>query len=478
MKLTSIQIKNYRSISDLSLDINPLDDGTFTYGLIGVNETGKSSILKALALKEVKEDGIGLITITSKDFKDKANPIEVFYYYQISPEELTEIKKKMEGLDPPVDSKELEFNKLVIKIAIDLANPSQRNLFVEIRELTGENKSNIEIQIKQFVLEKSYKSIFWTAEDRYLIAQPVNLSDFASAPENISIPLKNCFTLAGIKNVPDKIARLAGDSTEVELLENELGGAVTKHIKTVWPNHPIKITFKIDGGLINFHVQDIGTNEKAKTADQRSDGFKQFISFLFTVSAQDKNNELSNSILLLDEPEAHLHPEAQEYLLNELIKITQNGRNNIVFFATHSIFMIDKKDLSRNYRVKKDKNNTALERLNKINSTYSSTIYDVFGIPTADYHCELYSKLHNKYIEDKPSDPGRTYIKNFDNDFLSKAKKLPQDKPWRGVQNKATLPTFVRNCIDHPSSSNIYSKGDLIASIKVLKELAVQERLL
>ena len=71
MLLKSIQIKNYRSIEDLSLETTVLDDNTYSYGLIGVNEAGKSSILKALALKE------GLITLSSKDFRDKSLNIEI-----------------------------------------------------------------------------------------------------------------------------------------------------------------------------------------------------------------------------------------------------------------------------------------------------------------------------------------------------------------------------------------------------------------
>ncbi|MDA0208487.1 MAG: AAA family ATPase [bacterium] len=57
------------------------------------------------------------------------------------------------------------------------------------------------------------------------------------------------------------------------------------------------------------------------------DGFCQFISFLLTISAESATNQLSNSLLLLNEPETHLHPQAQEYLKDELIKITRNDEN-------------------------------------------------------------------------------------------------------------------------------------------------------
>ena len=71
MILKSIQIKNYRSIEEISFDIIPLSDNTFTYGLIGVNEAGKSTILKALALKDGLKDEKGNPLPLKNDFKDR-----------------------------------------------------------------------------------------------------------------------------------------------------------------------------------------------------------------------------------------------------------------------------------------------------------------------------------------------------------------------------------------------------------------------
>ena len=42
MKLSSITIKNFRSIEDLTFKVEEVD-GSYTFALIGVNESGKSS---------------------------------------------------------------------------------------------------------------------------------------------------------------------------------------------------------------------------------------------------------------------------------------------------------------------------------------------------------------------------------------------------------------------------------------------------
>ncbi len=468
MKLKSVKISNYRSIEELSFDINPLDDGSSTYGLIGVNEAGKSTALKALALK----DGLKPL---AKDFKSRSIPIKIEYFYELSGSEVSKGCKDLLDTHPNLGVSKSDLETVCIVVSFDFSNPGQSKTEINLINIAEDsaNKATIQNLIKEIIISKVHKAIFWTAEDRYLISHPINRDQFSQNPDGVSIPLKNCFLLAGINDIKSRIDSLAGDSTEVEQLEKELGEKVTKHIKSVWPKHPIEITFKIAEGLINFHVKDEGANGKAKTADQRSDGFKQFISFLLTVSAQNKNSQLSNSILLLDEPETHLHPQAQEDFLKELIEITKNNKNNIVFFATHSNYMIDKDDLSRNYKIEKEKDATKKERFDKKESTYASVSYEVFGISSADYHNELYDKLRARYKEDRASKDGsedKKNLSNFDEVFFTQQKKLPKHYPRKGEKNKATLPTYVRNAIHYPETKDKNFSEHLRKSIELLRE--------
>jgi len=65
MKLQSVTIKNYRSIENIKFETTQVSDGTFTYGLVGVNEARKSSILQSFALLNEH------IIPTALDFKIK-----------------------------------------------------------------------------------------------------------------------------------------------------------------------------------------------------------------------------------------------------------------------------------------------------------------------------------------------------------------------------------------------------------------------
>lgn len=215
--------------------------------------------------------------------------------------------------------------------------------------------------------------------------------------------------------------------------------------------------------MLSFLVEDVGVKYDSKTTNQRSDGFRQFISFLLTISAENSTDQLSYSLLLLDEPETHLHPQAQEFLRNELIKITKNKEDNIVIFATHSNYMIDKDHLERCFRVEKQGNKkTKLEQIKGKDSSYSEVNYEVFGIPTNDYHNELYG-----------------YLEDIDK---SKLEGLPKSKKWYNDKTKATdsvsLATYIRHSIHHPENGKNpkFTSGDLVKSINSLRELKYGKR--
>ncbi|MFO0971383.1 MAG: AAA family ATPase [Candidatus Saccharimonadales bacterium] len=377
--------------------------------------------------------------------------------------------------------------ELSVNYEISFSGPDQEaaysvNVFDGDQQIEVPNKDEFD----ELVDSGAHKTIFWTAEDRYLISKPINIEQFIADP-NISIPLKNCFRLAAIQQdqIAQKLNDSQSDSTECEYLENELGEKVTAHIKSAWPNHPIEVTFKIMGGNIHFHVKDVGARGKAQTSDMRSDGFKQFVSFLLTVAAENRNEELHNTILLLDEPETHLHPKAQEYLLMQLVNITNNDKNNVVFFATHSNYMIDKKDLGRYHRVekKKDDNNeeqTIISQFDNKQTTYAEVSYEVFDVLDEQYHNELYDKLRDTFIQQKNSQEEDTTkhidsigIRPFDEQYFNQVKSLPKsfkDTSRPNDENaKVTLPTFVRNCIHYPQNKKSNFEEKLKESIEVLR---------
>lgn len=480
MKLVSLTIKNFRSIEDETFTIAEVD-GTHTFTLIGINESGKSSFLKAVSLVDNDDEKV----IFPKDFFEEGEPINITLNYELETQEEKELKNALteKGFEKDIVSK-IRIDKVAICATFDPAENAPKKVFDQIvfqkkvfddYTLQGDKPAKKDSQQTQedFDLEKYFEAhlpkyfwkiahriVFWKSDSKHLINEQINLDAFSADPENTSVPLVNCFQLAGVgqDDIAAQVAKLKTDSAEINNLQEKLGDKVTTHIKKVWPNHPVKIKFQINNSLLSFLVEDEKVKYKSKTTEQRSDGFRQFISFLLTISAESATNQLSNSLLLLDEPETHLHPQAQEYLKDELIKITRNDENNIVFFATHSNYMIDKDHIERCFRVSKQSNRkTKLEKFEAGQKSYAEVNYEVFDIVSSDYHNELYG-----FLEDVDS----TKL-----DGLEKPKKW-KNKKTNGSED-VSLAKYIRHSIHHPENTlnAKFTSEELQESIKKLREL-------
>lgn len=480
MKLLSLTIKNFRSIENETFNVQEVD-GTHTFTLIGINESGKSSFLKAISLIDNDDERV----IFPKDYFEEAEPVSVTLNYQLEPRDEKELKNTLteKGFEKDIVAK-IKVERVAICAVIDPAVDAPKKVFDQIEfqksifddyTLQGDKPARkdpqqtqedfnlekyFEAQLPKYFWKIAHRIVFWKSDSKHLINEQINLDTFAANPESTSIPLINCFELAGVSqdNISAQVSKLKDDPAEINNLQDKLGDKVTAHIKKVWPDHPIKIKFQINNLLLSFLVEDEKVKYKSKTTDQRSDGFRQLISFLLTISAENAINQLSDSLLLLDEPETHLHPQAQEYLKDELIKITRNANNNIVFFATHSNYMIDKDHIERCFRLSKQSNRkTKLGKIELGKTSYSEVNYEVFGIPSSDYHNELYG-----YLEEIEK---------------SKLNSLQKTKKWKNKVTNTTedvsSATYIRHAIHHPenTSNAKFTAEDLEESIKTLRSL-------
>ena len=480
MKLVSLTIKNFRSIEDETFDIAEVD-GTHTFTLIGINESGKSSFLKAVSLVDNDDEKV----IFPKDYFEETQPTSVVLNYELETQEEKDLKSALveKGFEKDILSK-IKVEKVAVCGTFEPAANAPKKVFDQIifqqkvfddytllddkpakkdPQQTQEDfdvEKYFEVHLPKYFWKIAHRIVFWKSDSKHLINEQINLDAFAADPENTSIPLMNCFELAGVAkdDIAAQVTKLKTDSAEINNLQEKLGDKVTAHIKKVWPNHPVKIKFQINNSLLSFLVEDEKVKYKSKTTEQRSDGFRQFISFLLTISAESATNQMSNSLLLLDEPETHLHPQAQEYLKDELIKITRNDENNIVFFATHSNYMIDKEHIERCFRVSKQLNRkTKLEKFQAGQKSYAEVNYEVFDIASSDYHNELYG-----YLED---------VDKTKLDGLDKTKKW-KNKKTNGTED-VSLATYIRHSIHHPknTSNAKFTPDELRESIEKLREL-------
>ena len=425
LTLSKINIQNYKSIDDIVLDVEKYDD-SYTTVFVGKNETGKSNLLDAISFIKKPET-----TFRFEDLKNSQNEeneyIDFYFSYKFdSEEEWQDILNKRviapaefiekirvialvqniylkEGkttflLDEYVEYNDIpeSFLKKYSFKKITNANSTENDALYEIvlsgqdsttgplvqNHLSKEILSNILIEIYRDVLNKSVPTVSkWKYSNEYLITETIDLNQF-KANTNICYPLKNIFNLAGFKTKEDiltKINTLTGSPKNINKLEKQLENTATAYINKVWKESKIKIKIKIQNDLkLALYVTDEADDENTYYMSDRSEGFKQFVSLILSISAANETDDLKNNIILIDEPEVHMHPSGIRFMKNELLRI---GKNNYVFLATHSQFMIDTKNQERHYIVTKPKSNTLVKVWNStISFSDDEILRQAFGI--------------------------------------------------------------------------------------------------
>jgi predicted ATP-dependent endonuclease of OLD family len=227
-----------------------------------------------------------------------------------------------------------------------------------------EFEAAIALKLKKIATFTIPKINFWKPSKEYLINEIIDLEKFKIDTE-ISIPLKNIFNISGYKNDLEisKIIDKAISKPEFKAeLQSNLSQSITTYINKIWKEHKINIKINIDGSNCSVHVEDKDREFKYYSMKQRSDGFNQFISLILSLSTSNENEELKNNIILLDEPEIHLHPSGVRYMRDEILKI---GKNNFVLVSTHSHYMVDTNTPERHFIISKNKMKTSINQVSE-----------------------------------------------------------------------------------------------------------------
>lgn len=422
MKLDRCKIMNFRSIKELDFKF----DDSFQC-LVGLNEAGKSNILKALSF--LGNDSVPTsLDIRFPDHEDK--PIEesyVWFIFTLETSEQKEILKKMEKLFEHVDineklikfksSKSLSLQEVchdrkeglycvdVMKQSksssywsaysnwemigkwkeipanwpnrSSLSNPTAKFIdasndeaLINDAQLISIDSKRINKEIGSLITEmidlKLPKCINWKYETDYLLPGMIQTDGFVARPSSCQ-PLKNMFELAEFDDASLAITTASKNDPQfgIRNLLRRVSKRATDHLHQVWPEYnKLKIVLMENGPNIQAFIED---KSNTYSLDRRSDGFKRFLTFLLMISVKAKASTLTDALVIIDEPDIALHPSGAVFLRKELMEISR--KNNVVI-ATHSIFMIDKDRVDRNIIVKKEGECT------QIVSAYSPSMLD------------------------------------------------------------------------------------------------------
>lgn len=418
MKITKIIIENYKSIKHLEILMpDPKEyGGSSAVFLLGINESGKSNILEAINRVGTgfNDDARFLELCHKSAHEDDASYADIFVHVELDKKEQSNYQNLIAEKFPALkdDAKKIVANELIKNVfcgsnergcvftvdtstngdidfekyakigeSIVLADSVDESEKDSTKPLTIEEIQSIISDQCHDELDAFFPTVrFWKPSPDHLIVNPIDLLEYRAGNVN-STPLTHIFYLYG-KRDKDSINNaiemaLSNDEKKSEL-QDRLSKVATRHLNSVWKEHKVNIKIKIDGTSLKVHVEDDDAEHAYYNMTQRSDGFKNFISLLLSLSAQYKGKVLNNDILLLDEPEAGMHPGGVRRMRDEILKM---GRSNQIFVATHSPSMVDIETPQRHWIVKKSKMNTSVHFVSELASMKDEDVMRMaFGI--------------------------------------------------------------------------------------------------
>lgn len=465
MFIKRIQIKNFRLFSPESwfevTDLNiprEQEKGSGLTILVGENGCGKSTILDAFAMPYIsyKPDSFSLDDINSPDKKVEINIYtdEVFSYKATMPK--IEYKGKGFSFSGGVRSKGTSgylasmvvTDQKFIKadgetkpqdnspdLRLTVNNPWSGNRFSETDYLILDRNRTYQTR-KGTYNDTRFDRIMEDLNYQYTQKEenPIDCNDCIKEVKNIG----NKGAIAGIAEAISKFSEISGHDLKLKLIDN-------------WKPYANAFFAKEKDNLQSIPLNQLGA------------GYEMIFSLVYSYFLSKK--EKKKLIILIDEPELHLHPRLQSEFINLLLEFSKDSQ---IILTTHSPLFI--KQALSNCKVqvkvltKTDTSvtvaNPALAVLPYVSANEVNFI--AFKLATEEYHNELYEQLKLKKGETKR-------IKEFDNDFFVVEKNEPKLSPWMVHQNEVSVHTFLRNQIHHQAENGKAEYEKIEASIEKMR---------
>lgn len=463
MFIQKITIKNFRlfpSDSDFVIDnINTPDGKNEGSGLnvfVGENGSGKTALMDAFALPilEYKTENFGI-----DNFNDTSKKVEISIY---SKDEFEvdgtmprgSFKAKGFSFEAGVRSRGTKayLSSIVVNdqkfIRVDPSRPADNSpdLRVNVNNpFKGKRFSENDV----LFLDKN--RLFQTRSGNF------NTTRFDRLMEDFSYQYLNKSSSAGIVNLNDDL----DDKIKKGKVENNFLAKAIKKFEEI-SGSQIRLDF-LDNyepfrGAFFATKKD---NHQQIALSNLGSGYEMIFALLYSFYlAQQSGKQL---IVLIDEPEMHLHPRLQEKFVEFLLEFSKSAQ---ILLASHSPLLV--KQLSENDKVKVRVLESDGQKVSEIEKrvlpyvSANETNFLAFNLATEEYHNELYEELKSVHGVRKD-------YKQFDNDFFVTAKSEPKNSPWKGIQNEVSVHTFIRNQIHHQKDNGKTEYSALKSSIEKMR---------
>lgn len=450
MFIEKITIKNFRLFdSDQVFEIDSINvpdninEGSGLNIFVGENGSGKTALLDAFALPilEYKTENFGI-----DNFDDANEKVEINIYSKDEFEVAGTMPKvffKAKGFSFEAGVRSRRTRSYLSSIVVTdqkfiKVNPSK----------PADNSPDLRVNVNNPFKGKRFNENDVLFLDRNRLFQTrsgnFNTTRFDRLMEDFSYQyLSGTKTKENkkinVKNLNDEL----DDKIKKDKIENNFLATVVEKFKDI-SGLQIKLDFldNYEPFKTAFFTVRKDNNQQIPLKNLGS-GYEMIFALLYSFYlAQQSGKQL---IILIDEPELHLHPRLQEKFLEFLLEFSKKIQ---ILLASHSPLLV--KQLSKNDAVKIRVLGRDGQKVSEIEKRVLSYIsaneinFLAFNLATEEYHNELFEEL--KWIYGK----NKTY-KKFDNDFFVDEHNELKTSPWKDKENSVSEHTFIRNQIHHRS---------------------------
>lgn len=361
MFIKKFNIENFRGIKELEFEPESKMNV-----IVGPNNIGKSTILHSLDMVLNPYYGwYKFDAINELDFHNKNtdNPIGIEIWLECEKVTCNDCEKRIQTVEVDNETKEIfcpfqEYSlhyseakkdflgtsdfycevdfKKIIRIKLKIEWDNERNEIGEpefsfLNELGEEigmftRKYKKWLGFKYISEKEDYKESNTKLSKRSMVSQLMDRTKIANKLKDFFADNRDKLNLMEIQSVK-------------ELLE------ITNDVLQNWNNENYKLIMQIPNESIMDLLPNLGFNVKETNLDlsfplsRAGDGFKKIIMFvLLNIIIKEKLN--TNMILAIEEPESHLDPSNQRWLLREL-KNSCDNFNNQLFITSHSLEILE-----------------------------------------------------------------------------------------------------------------------------------------
>ena len=437
MFISNLIVKNYKLFNDefKILNFNVPDNikpGTGLTTIVGENGCGKTTILDAIAssLLEYKAESFDISDMNDSnketeitiETKDTFNVKSVFPNSSFDAKGFKFIGKTREKSNQNKLLSLIMTDQLYISTDDEKPKPGSPDLRMKVTNSFGTRRFN-ELDVLYLDKNRLYQTRAGTYNDTRFdrIMDDFNFQYYKNqdSVENLNTMLnekiKKELSNKNLEKAINKFKEISGHSLKLDFIDNYL---------------PFK--------KANL-VVETPSNMQIDLASLGS-GYEMMFSLIYSFYMSKQSGK--KLIILIDEPELHLHPRLQEKFVDFILEISKDSQ---VILTTHSPLLIKQLAYNENVKnivLKKDKDVKEFDERKLSYISSNETNYLAFDLPSEEYHNELYESLMEKYSTSNG-------IKRFDNEFFIQQKKEDKIYPWEKQPNQVSIHTFIRNQIHH-----------------------------